>query len=997
MWKANTHLIYRGDEFTLQRDTGKKSKTLCIKRRFRPYYYPTITVKTTECAFTNVNLRRKLLKADDFILYDTDGFTVLTCMIIERIGDSIIIQPKGVGTTLEVSIFSPCIEILSTPVSNFPILVESMSSNLLDARVNLVNEPLTQSFYVLDYEPVSNKYLVGKQSWSGDSYQWLDREDFNVAYVDEDQYNGQYEIIGEFTVDFFDIPVNNLQYRDEDCIVKSIWFHICNNGRNHYATRYRDAFDIYSICLWLEHYSTYWKAKPFFRRDFMPLNTLIQACVETNAPSEVLEYLTSISLTTNEEYRAERFKRKIRSKPLLKTRIKKIDNRALQVQVLTSTHSSSRFSGKNDVFLFNYVSKVLWFLSNRPVSKPWVETRALKFTLPPIRDKVILKLPLRPFQECVVAEMRNREIRQNLTDLLVLNTRKGYTFNALSCRKNHCMIKGGILALPPGTGKTICMLALIKQGIELYNIYKTLVVVPLTLMDQWIKETERFTDLKIGEIHGKKCNYQEKDIVFTTYGTVSSKFQDLNHPIFSCFDRVVFDESHQPKDFRSKKIRACSFISASYRWCISATPYRESSFHNLHPQLAMLNVFPFDNDRVNYFTHIMCQENDHTKWLISRIASIIINPSINHLNIPGPTFHNIKCTNTNYELYDMLFDMVRQKVSSLLDNGGYRYQQIASLINMLGISATDPTVLPLHVWGERCDANNFAITNMEDLCNELSKKSGFASEVLKTLDNIEDTTCCLCLETMVRPTITDCLHLFCHDCIKKSLEFKTLCPQCRKPLNTNSFKEITTKQETVKKDGFLYTYDNLGRRIKLPERLNDLMKKTNVCDKLIKLKNIIDKEKRVVIFSQYNSVLNHFYNNITNASIISGKCTRRKRAKNIEDFKSGKTNVILLSTKVADIGINLTEANAIVFLEPGLESSVKTQAIGRVCRIGQHNSVKVFTMITQNTVEERLEQARTTVESDLNDLMLSSNLTRLTKQKRKNMLNTRYLLNILSL
>jgi len=996
MWKANTLVLYRREEFRVERDTKKKSKRIVIKRRFRPYYYNRMNVETSECKFTGVNVRRMALKKGDRVFYDSDAFTLMQCMVLERLGDNVIIQPKGVGINLEVSIYSPCIEIIRAPDEHFPVLIESMSSNLLDARVTVNNESSTQSFYVLDYEPMSNKYLVGKQSWSGDSYRWLDRDQFNVAYVDQDQFNNEYNVIGELSIDFFDIPVHNIDLLDEECIVKSLWFHVCNSGKNHYASRVDTAWDIYTICLWLEHYSTYWKSKPYFRRDFSPIDSLIRTCCENNASPEVIQYLTQISLSEHESYRAERFKAKLRSKPLLKTRIKKED-KVLKVEVLASINSRSRFSGKSDVFLFNYVAKVLWFLSNRPVSRTWVETRALKFCLKPIHDKVILKLPLKPFQERVVAEMRHREIHENLSDLLILNTKKGYRFNALSCKQNGYDVKGGILALPPGTGKTICMLALIKQGIELYNISRTLVVVPLTLMDQWVKETERFTDLKIGEIHGRKCTYQDKDIVFTTYGTVTSKFTDLNHPIFDSFDRVVFDESHQPKEFRSKKIRACSYIHTTYRWCISATPYRESSFHNLHPQLAMLNVFPFDSARTNFFPHLMCQENDHTKWLIAQIASIIINPRIDHLNIPGPTFHIVRCTNTNHDLYELLFQMVRQRVSILLEKIGYRYQQVMSLVNMLGVSATDPTILPLHVWGERCDTTDFAITNMDDLCQELSKQSGFATEVLKTLDKIEETTCCLCLETMVRPTITDCLHLFCHDCIKKSLEFKNNCPQCRKSLNSNSFKEITTKHETTKKDGFLYMYDNLGRRIKLPERLSEIMKRTNSSDKLIKVKNIIEMEKRVVIFSQYNSVLNHFYKNIDSASIISGKCTRRKRARNIEDFKSGKTNVILLSTKVADIGINLTEANAIIFLEPGLESAVKTQAIGRVRRIGQENSIKVYTMVTENTIEERIENARTTVEKDLNDLMLASNLSRATKLKRKNRLNMQYILNILSL
>ena len=202
MWKANTLVLYRREEFRVERDTKKKSKTIVIRRRFRPYYYRRITVQTSECIFTGVNVRRMALKQGDFVFYDSDAFTLMTCIVLERLGDNVIIQPKGVGINLEVSIYSPCIELIRVPVENFPVLVESMSSNLLDARVIVNNESSTNSFYILDYEPMSNKYLVGKQSYTGDQFKWLDREQFNVAYVDQDQFNHEYNVIGELSIFF---------------------------------------------------------------------------------------------------------------------------------------------------------------------------------------------------------------------------------------------------------------------------------------------------------------------------------------------------------------------------------------------------------------------------------------------------------------------------------------------------------------------------------------------------------------------------------------------------------------------------------------------------------------------------------------------------------------------------------------------------------------------------------------------------------------------------
>ena len=76
----------------------------------------------------------------------------------------------------------------------------------------------------------------------------------------------------------------------------------------------------------------------------------------------------------------------------------------------------------------------------------------------------------------------------------------------------------------------------------------------------------------------------------------------------------------------------------------------------------------------------------------------------------------------------------------------------------------------------------------------------------------------------------------------------------------------------------------------------------------------------------------------------------------MEEFKNGKSKVFFLSTKVADVGINLTEGDTLVFLEPGLENDVKEQAIGRLKRIGQEKSIHIYNLFSKNTIEEKVEK-----------------------------------------
>ena len=120
---------------------------------------------------------------------------------------------------------------------------------------------------------------------------------------------------------------------------------------------------------------------------------------------------------------------------------------------------------------------------------------------------------------------------------------------------------GGVVALDVGLGKTICVIELYKRCPS-----KTLIVVPLTLIDQWKNEIKRFLpDTNVSEYYGKKKVIGD-EITLTTYGTlrcmISVKIQ---------FDRVVFDEAHTIKSIHSSTAASCQNIIAPKRWCLTAT------------------------------------------------------------------------------------------------------------------------------------------------------------------------------------------------------------------------------------------------------------------------------------------------------------------------------------------------------------------------------------------------------------------------------------------
>jgi len=67
--------------------------------------------------------------------------------------------------------------------------------------------------------------------------------------------------------------------------------------------------------------------------------------------------------------------------------------------------------------------------------------------------------------------------------------------------------------------------------------------------------------------------------------------------------------------------------------------------------------------------------------------------------------------------------------------------------------------------------------------------------------------------------------------------------------------------------------------------------------------------------------------------------------------------VLLLSTQVASVGLNLTAANHIIFVDQPLSLTQQKQAVGRCHRIGQGRPVTVWSFITANTIEAAIASA----------------------------------------
>jgi SNF2 family DNA or RNA helicase len=141
-------------------------------------------------------------------------------------------------------------------------------------------------------------------------------------------------------------------------------------------------------------------------------------------------------------------------------------------------------------------------------------------------------------------------------------------------------IRGGaLLADDMGLGKTAQVIALIAKGFETGSIKSVLIVVPNSLIANWLNEFKKFTTGLKPFTHwgslraGFSQEIRRHKVIITTYTTVVNDvalFQKLN------FDLAVFDEASLLKNPDSQRTKSINTLNFSHGIAITGTPFENS-------------------------------------------------------------------------------------------------------------------------------------------------------------------------------------------------------------------------------------------------------------------------------------------------------------------------------------------------------------------------------------------------------------------------------------
>jgi len=458
--------------------------------------------------------------------------------------------------------------------------------------------------------------------------------------------------------------------------------------------------------------------------------------------------------------------------------------------------------------------------------------------------------------------------------------------------------KGGVLFVEMGLGKTFTTLEYIRQT----NAKNTLIICSKTLIQEWLKQIEKFYDVqpKVFVLHSDFNNLKnvtvkdlkEADIVLTTYNIVS-RANKINSD-FKISDRLIWKE-----EITRKKSK----------WCIDNHCNGNNGILTGIHSLYSMN-----------WSNLICDEcQTITNWKTSCFQAIYAlnstyvfglsgTPIKNNKNELMTTLKFLRVTGYNYpsdwkkdRLYDDLF--------TLFYDVNYEKARIE-------LPDINEIILEL-------DAN--------DLQKNLIEKYICLWE--KYISSARDTygdliTKLMGLFTRFRQiNIDPFLLVQTESGVKQFIEATIMDEEQLASVNQNNYKSFNHGIEfgTAK-------FEEIKRIIT----------------------EVKARQEKVIIFTSFSSYLKMIEQRLPNEpmTFIQSEDSITSRMSKINKWKKDPHNhILMMNYRIGAEGLNLTEANNVILLDTWWNFTFEKQAIARCNRIGQEKNVNVYRLIYKNSIE----------------------------------------------
>jgi len=121
------------------------------------------------------------------------------------------------------------------------------------------------------------------------------------------------------------------------------------------------------------------------------------------------------------------------------------------------------------------------------------------------------------------------------------------------------------------------------------------------------------------------------------------------------------------------------------------------------------------------------------------------------------------------------------------------------------------------------------------------------------------------------------------------------------------------------------------------------------------IENFLQSGNKLVVFCEHVNTIQILQEKfIKNSVVIYGAISIAKRDEAVQKFQTKKHINLFIGNKAAEVGLTLTAASSVAMIEFPWTPGAVQQRIDRVHRIGQRNTVNVYYLVAENTIEERI-------------------------------------------
>ncbi|MBW0503487.1 hypothetical protein O181_043202 [Austropuccinia psidii MF-1] len=371
--------------------------------------------------------------------------------------------------------------------------------------------------------------------------------------------------------------------------------------------------------------------------------------------------------------------------------------------------------------------------------------------------------------------------------------------------------------------------------------HATLVICPLTLLDQWKDELERCHKcLRVCLYHSDSKTERNKlsdefDVVISTYGIVANEWSVVESKPFDRpsrtrglfgidWYRIILDEGHNIKNRNTRAARACYNLQGSRRWVLSGTPI-VNRLEDLSSLLHFIRLEPWGNfSFYRSFVTLPFSKKDSKALTVVQIIleSILLRREKKMKDFEGnaivslpPKQVSIDYLELNQKeqmIYDMVYRNAKSEFMEYLGKGTVLKNVTAILAILMRLRQT---VLHPKLVLEKIKLKSLKKVEGSqddvDLLRQMMKtyagdstEESFAATQMRALekeimgenkmDNAEELECILCLDVMDSRVYLPCMHAFCRNCIMSYIERKVgqtiACPSCEAPFQEASIVEL---------------------------------------------------------------------------------------------------------------------------------------------------------------------------------------------------------------